>query len=53
MDKKMISPHNERYIGNVLVCAHLFFKTSTWNLLFLLFYAVIKTFTDSLDFFPC
>ena len=22
MDKKMISPHNEWYIGNVLVCAH-------------------------------
>jgi len=22
MDKKMISPHNELYIGNVLVCAH-------------------------------
>ena len=21
VDKKMISPHNERYIGNVLVCA--------------------------------
>ena len=23
MNKKMISPHNEWYIGNVLVCAHL------------------------------
>ena len=22
VDKKMISPHNEWYIGNVLVCAH-------------------------------
>ena len=22
MDKKMTSPHNEWYIGNVLVCAH-------------------------------
>jgi len=22
MDKKRISPHNEWYIGNVLVCAH-------------------------------
>ena len=22
MDKKMISPHNEWYIGNALVCAH-------------------------------
>jgi len=22
VDKKMISPHNERYIGNVLLCAH-------------------------------
>jgi len=22
MDTKMISPHNEWYIGNVLVCAH-------------------------------
>ena len=22
VDKKMISPHNEGYIGNVLVCAH-------------------------------
>ena len=22
VDKKMISPHNERYIGNVLVCAY-------------------------------
>jgi len=33
-DKKMISPHNEWYIGNVLVCAHfssklaILFKTS-------------------------
>jgi len=30
VDKKMISPHNEWYIGNVLVCAHFFLKTSTW-----------------------
>jgi len=22
LDKKMISPHNELYIANVLVCAH-------------------------------
>ena len=28
VDKKMIFPHNEWYIGNFLVCAH-FFKTST------------------------
>jgi len=26
MDKKMISPHNEWYIGNVLVCAHISLK---------------------------
>jgi len=36
VDKKMISPHNEWYIGNVLVCAHILFKTSTWYLLFML-----------------
>ena len=29
-----------------------FFKTSTWYLLFMLYYAVIYTFRDSLDFFP-
>jgi len=41
VDKKMISSHNEWYIVNVLVCAVFFFKTCTWYLLFMLYYAVI------------
>jgi len=44
MDKKMISLHNEWYIGNVLVCAHFSSKLaqSSWYiLLIMLYYAVI------------
>jgi len=51
VDKKIISPHNEWYIENVLVCAH-FFKTSTWYLMVMLFCAVICTSRDSLEFIP-
>ena len=29
-----------------------FFKTSTWYILLMLYYAVVKTVRDSLDFFP-
>ena len=41
VDKKMISPHNEWYIGNVLVCAHFSSKLAHSTSLFLLYYAVI------------
>jgi len=39
----MIFPHNEWYIGNVLVCVH-FSSQLAQN------YAVIQTFRDILDF---
>ena len=44
MDKKMISPLNEYYIGNVLICAHFSSKQAygtVWYLLFMLYKAVI------------
>jgi len=47
----MISPLNEWYIGNVLVCAHFSSNlTHGTYCLCMLYYAVIETFRDSLDF---
>jgi len=41
VDKKIISLHNERYIGNVLVLSHFSSKLAhTWYLLFMFYYAV-------------
>ena len=41
MDKKMISPHNEWYIGNVLICANFSHNKHMVPKLFMLYYAVI------------
>ena len=40
VDKKMISPHYEWYIGNVLVCAQLFSKLAP------IVYAVLRSYLD-------
>ena len=42
MDKKMISPHIDWGIGKCPGLCTIIFKTSTWYLKFMLYYAVIK-----------
>jgi len=38
----MISPHNEWYIGNVLVCAHFFSKQAQVPIV----YALLRSYLD-------
>jgi len=42
MDKKMISPHNKWYIGNVLVCAYFSSKLAHGTI----GYALLRSYLD-------
>ena len=52
VDKKMISPHYELYIGNVLVCAH-FHSKLAHDTYCLCSITQLFRLRDSLDCVPC
>ena len=44
VDKKIISPHNESYIENVLVCAH--FSSKQAQVMVPIVYALLRSYLD-------